>query len=603
MVFLPAMSFTGNSVKETASESPQTSDTIAWTPNGTVVCNFTQGQNELRMISDGAGGAIITWRDWRSASNYDIYAQRIDSNGNNATGWPGNGTAICTDVAQQRYPELVSDGSGGAIIVWQDWRGAQDVYAQRINSTGGVEWTTNGIAVCSAAQSQSKPTLVSDGAGGAIITWNDWRSASTYDIYAQRINSTGDIVAGWTPNGVLITNITNDQDSPKITSDGAGGAIISWQDRRDQGSTEYDVYAQKINSTGVTQWTANGTLICNALNWQDYAKIISDGAGGAIITWHDSRNPDLDIYAQRVNSTGFTQWTANGTLICNATGNQGSSQMITDGLGGAIIVWEDLRGVDRDIYAQKINSAGITQWTTNGTAICTADQDQGNPEIVSDGAGGAIITYENDTGTENDVYAQKINSAGAVQWGTNGIPISTAPNDQTSPDIASDGAGGAIIAWDDERVPGENDIYAQRIADLDDPLLTHNPGDASLAFVYTGYSISWRATDANPENYTIELIGTCIVAGPTAWMSGIDITYNIPDGMAAGIYVYNITIVDANGNSISDSVSLTVSPPASNGDPPADTPPGIPGFDLMILSIISTISVIILLQKNRKKQL
>src|SRR5208283_1527483 len=51
-------------------------------------------------------------------------------------------------------------------------------------------WITNGVAICTAANNQYIPTLVSDGSGGAIITWEDFRNGS-FDIYAQSVNSSG----------------------------------------------------------------------------------------------------------------------------------------------------------------------------------------------------------------------------------------------------------------------------------------------------------------------------------------------------------------------------------------------------------------------------
>ena len=46
---------------------------------------------------------------------------------------------------------------------------------------------------------------------------------------------------------------------------------------------------------------------------------MSDGAGGAIITWEDGRRHDApldsDIYAQRIDASGMVHWTADGELI------------------------------------------------------------------------------------------------------------------------------------------------------------------------------------------------------------------------------------------------------------------------------------------------
>jgi len=49
--------------------------------------------------------------------------------------------------------------------------------------------------------------------------------------------------------------------------------------------------------------------------------IVSDGAGGAIVTWSDFRggDPKAHIYAQRMNATGTPQWAADGVALCTAT--------------------------------------------------------------------------------------------------------------------------------------------------------------------------------------------------------------------------------------------------------------------------------------------
>jgi hypothetical protein len=71
-----------------------------------------------------------------------------------------------------------------------------DIYAQRISSSGAIQWSADdGVAICKAGYSQWHPTIISDGSGGAIITWQDGRSGN-YDIYAQRIYKDGKLSGG-----------------------------------------------------------------------------------------------------------------------------------------------------------------------------------------------------------------------------------------------------------------------------------------------------------------------------------------------------------------------------------------------------------------------
>ena len=76
---------------------------------------------------------------------------------------------------------------------------------------------------------------------------------------------------------------------------------------------------------GPTQakWRVDGVPVSTAAYGQTYSTIVRDGAGGAIITWRDGRNGvDWDIYAQRVNAAGVPQWTPNGVALCTAAGDQ-----------------------------------------------------------------------------------------------------------------------------------------------------------------------------------------------------------------------------------------------------------------------------------------
>jgi hypothetical protein len=206
----------------------------------------------------------------------------------------------------------------------------------------------------------------------------------------------------------------------------------------------YDIYAQKIDSAGDTKWgesfwsgpgDRNGTVICNATLEQEYPQICCDGAEGAIITWQDGRSDFGDIYAQKIDSAGDTKWADNGTVICNDRLRQVYPQICCDGAEGAIITWWDKRdGTDYDIYAQKINSAGDTQWADNGTVICNATLEQVYPQICCDGAGGAIITWrDNRSGTNSDIYAQKIKMVS----GRPGLGLPSADDDDDDDDEAA----------------------------------------------------------------------------------------------------------------------------------------------------------------------
>jgi len=386
-------------------------------------------------------------------------------NGAGSPQWTANGVGLTTNVTgDQQYPTITTDGAGGAIVTWWDTRnGNNDIFAQRVIPNGTSPWAANGKAVCTNVSSQVVPTIASDGAGGAIITWFDLR-AGNWDVYAQRMASNG--TAQWSADGVGVSVATGDQRDPTIISDGAGGAIITWGDGRN--GINSDVYAQRVSPTGSGMWTSNGVALSTATGDQTIPVLVSDGSGGAIVTWPDNRVGPSDVYAQRVSSNGAVQWTANGVALCTAQGNQSIPVIASDGAGGAIVTWYDFRGLVWDIYAQRVTSTGVASWTTNGLAICTSLGDQQNPSIVSDGAGGAIVAWQDNRLGSNgyDIYVQRVERFGYLGPEPVIASVRDVPNDQ----------GAQIkVSW-----------YASYLDGLSDPNLTsydlYRSAPGSLAF-------------------------------------------------------------------------------------------------------------------------
>ena len=429
----------------------------AWLENGTGLCTATDHQLYVQMIRSEDGTYIATWHDKRS-SFFDIYAQKFDADGNAI--WTPNGVLVQGDSPLERYPRLVTDGAGGAIILWEDFRSGMELYAQRIDADGNKLWSTYGEPVCTASSDQQNPRMIPDGAGGAIIVWEDWRG-TYYDLYIQRIDGNGDPY--WTVNGEpLCTTSTDNRMGPELVTDGNHGAIVTWYENR---SGSQDIFAQRVGSAGSTLWAADGEVVCSAAQSQSWPRIVSDGFDGAIIAWIDYRSSiKYDIYAQRITLAGAVQWAANGVPICTADYDADPPVITTDGSAGAIVAWTDYRSGTEwaEVYAQRIDVYGAVQWTADGISVCTAIGDRLNLAIDDDGFGGALLAWEDYRAFGGDIYSQKIDGSGAPIWSANGVAVCTADGSQNVPAIVTDGEGGSIVAWHDWR-SGVTDIYMQRI--------------------------------------------------------------------------------------------------------------------------------------------
>ena len=471
-----------------------------WQPGGVTVSAGLNDQIQVVTAPDGLGGAIVAWYDTRNGTT-SIYARKIDRYG--VPQWTIDGVAICTATNVQDNPQIASDGAGGAIITWEDKRtGTFDIYAQRVNASGATQWSSNGVAVCTAAGAQELPQIMSDGAGGAFIAWQDLRTGS-YDVYAQRVNASG--AAQWTGNGVGICTAGQNQLRPAMVSDGAGGFLVAWQDNRISG---YWIWIQLVNSSGVAQWTPNGLQVSQNNGDQVSPQIISDGAGGAIVGWQVVQTVPVDagdVYVQRVTSLGVPWWANNGLVIASGPGTQANPQLVPDGAGGAIIVYEnDHSTANTDIQAQRVNASGVGIWWGIGIPVCSQADDQERVRVAPDSAGGAIVVWNDWRSPLRDIYGQRLDANGNAMWTGDGIPIGYGFNEQIDPVIVADGSGGSIMAWNDNRGIAGYDIYMQRIEDTFGYWGHAEPNITSVTDVPADQGgkvkLNWTASDQDRSN-------------------------------------------------------------------------------------------------------
>jgi hypothetical protein len=273
---------------------------VLWGTNGVAVCATEYIESDFDIASDGAHGAIVALvRNYYYASAA-LCTSRIGAGGSvrwercwwqSVVFWPGN-------------VRMVYSGFGDAMLTWVQSYGPtdDDIWAQRIDTAGTVAWSGN-RGLCTAAGYQGDQRISADGSGGAIVAWNDSRTG-TADIYAQRITGTGTVL--WTADGIPVCAAANFQGQCTIVSDGAGGAILGWCDARVGGGEDYDIYAQRIDANGASLWTADGVIVCDAAGAQNKPAITYGGAQGAILAWQDKRTASTDLYVGGGNPTVAT---------------------------------------------------------------------------------------------------------------------------------------------------------------------------------------------------------------------------------------------------------------------------------------------------------
>lgn len=440
-------------------------------PGGGIETWRDPGTQAPPMVLHLAGGNVmVAWSEYRSGS-WDVRSRILDADGIEKT--PAFTLNEELAAGEQQPVALIDDGAGGGIVVWTSEVGDHDVmlYAQRLNSGGVAQWHDNGVPLISTPGLVDPPVVTGDGAGGVIVSWADHRqNFAEADLYAQHVSPAGNAL--WGNDGLNVCGVTGDLTSPVITSDGGGGAILAWLDYR---ASQPQIYGQSLDGAGAAQWTTNGKLLADYTGGITTAfpvGIAPAPLGGAVILVQQQTLNLITfefwdkLHALRINSLGLPQWGAQGFTVLDASSLVLSPHIVDDGAGGVYVAWSDTRGLGLDIYGQHIDNTGTGLWPANGRDLCNAASYQTLTGITRAGSDLAL-TWTDFRGFDCDVYAHRVAGAdGADVWAANGVPVAVAVRGQFAPSIAqwhADSPDRFYIGWCDNRLAIDRQAYVQRL--------------------------------------------------------------------------------------------------------------------------------------------
>jgi hypothetical protein len=442
------------------------------------ICTTPVSQDEAKVVPDGSGGVIVAWHALTASGTEKVFAQHVDRNGTAL--WGPGGIGVCAVSASQQSPVMTPDSSGGAVVVWQDDRSGEgwDIYAQRIDHLGNLRWSNDGVSVSSAPGMQVAPVVASDGHGGVIIGWQDFRAEPEPDLYAQALDNSGQ--PQWSTDGIAIQAGPGAQSLRDVVALAPGGGVFVTSDSR-AGEDNALVVAQRVDVDGSLMWGPRGVIVDDAAAADVHPVAVGSGDGSVIIAWESG-----PIFLQRLDNQGRLTWGDDGIPASTEEGL--APAVVQDREDGVIIAWQTATLSDAHIRAQSVRASGVLRWSPGGIVVCGASGAQTEVAAIEAGRGGAIFVWRDVRDDPfGDLYAQRIDSSGVTLWPGNGTVVSSAPGVQESLAITGDGFGGAVAVWSDGRA-GRH-IYAQRIGptghlggtpgSVDPPSGGHAPPDST----------------------------------------------------------------------------------------------------------------------------
>jgi hypothetical protein len=331
---------------------------VLWDSSGVVVTGADSGHTyEMATVSDGRGGAIVGWTAVVSApvGVDSLVVQRIDSFGNLCWGNPG--LVIATDSVRAG-PLLCTDSTCGVCVVWRlDGEYAMHSLAQHIDSAGQTIWPGAGVSLFASSYG---PACVLPQSGGYLIPGGPYADS----IRAQRIGSEGQTL--WGPDGALVYGGPPEGYRSAICAFPASGdhSYVVWSEERSV--RVISIYAQLLNAAGERQWDSLGVEVGTTNDNESYRFGCIPAGGGFVASWPcNSGGPtDWDMYAQHVDTAGHLLWGDSGLGIATDSGRQmWTPDVVTDKREGAIIVWGNVYypGARVVLSAQRVGDvAGVS---------------------------------------------------------------------------------------------------------------------------------------------------------------------------------------------------------------------------------------------------
>ena len=258
--------------------------------------------------------------------------------------------------------------------------------------------------------------------------------------------------------------------------------LVVWQDKR---HGNWDVYGQLISCTPepMTDALCLYGPSCKGRDQLHPAVAYNSENDEYLVVWQDSwcrsgpsRKTAYDIYGWRVNSGGNLE--GNVIPISTATACESDESVqqspavayyynIQDNQYQYLVVWEDNRNGNWDIYGQLLSAAGESQGDNFSVIDITTDTDQQRPDLVYNSRDNLyLVVWQDNRHGDWNIYGRRVWSDGTQG---DACRISSSEGSEQFPAVAYNSEDNEyLVVWQDKRNGGDEDIYGQRVVGSED---------------------------------------------------------------------------------------------------------------------------------------
>ncbi len=276
-----------------------------------------------------------------------------------------------------------------------------------------------------------------------------------YDVRLTLLDANGNFV--WKTQSILVEDRTmSSTQDYGLASDSAGNAYVTYNGNEGAlGSIE----VAAVSPAGAILWKT--IVVASAASFAGpHVCVASDGA-----VWV-GYGEGSQSRVQRLDAATGTPTFALPIAVVEASNTQIAAD-IQAGEAGSVILscvrYTTFNGA-KILRAHRFEADGTRPWAAIGVSVFTTGSLQfGNfPSFIGDGAGGAYFCWYTSSPLQSSV--QRINAAGAVQYGTSGITVTSTSTgfNRVSPSMVLTASNQLVVFWP-QQVPNTSSyaIYGQ----------------------------------------------------------------------------------------------------------------------------------------------
>lgn len=513
-------------------------------PAALPVCTLFRDQNVGAAVPDGEGGAIVAWLDGRDGVHWVIFTQHVRRDLTLDPAWGTDGLAPAPGSFGQGGVTMVEDGEGGAIIAWQGGSPFNDVFSAitthhlRANGTLDPRWPVGGRSLAIATGDQIEPLLVSDGQGGAIAGWLDRRSHLAFQLFAQHVRADGSLDPAWPGAGRAVPGSLGQTDLAAATDD-AGGALFFWSEHVPGAQAHFLAHHVLADGTLDPRWPALGRPLSSLAGPLQYAlAVVPDGAHGAIAAWAQMTFANQHVVVQHVPADGAIDpaWSDTGRVASHGQESQYDPTLCGDGRGGVFIAWVERPFEQPSPHLAHLSATGEIDpdWPAGGLPLAGGGV---VTNLLPDGKGGTLATsFVTHADATQSALVQHVKATGRLDpaWPTGGQEIIAPASIATLPVVVPDGEGGELAAWSAHGVPAQGtDAFASAVR------ANGRPVRADHARGPTGDAALFAAGTAGPGERGLAF--RFASENPAPRGTATILRFNLPHAAHARLEVFDVT--------------------------------------------------------------